>query len=69
MEKRMLSDRTGREIARILEVKYGGIQEGFKGIPGFYLFIDPVTGTSFAGTDLEDTRQGLQDERIAFGKE
>jgi len=46
-----------------------GVQEGFEDIPSFYLFEDPVTGTSFAGTDLEEARQSLQDKRIAFGKE
>lgn len=64
-----LRDRIGRRIARLLEVDYKGIQEGFKDVPGFYLFEDPVTGTSFAGDNLDDARQNLQDKRIAFGKE
>jgi len=64
----MLSDKVGREIAKILEIRYEGIQEGFEDVPSFYIFTDPVTGTSFAGSDLEETRQSLQDKRIAFGK-
>ena len=64
----ILSDKEGREIARLLEVRYDGIQEGFQDIPSFYLFTDPVTGTTFAGTDLESAKQNLQDKRIAFGK-
>lgn len=64
----MLVDNLGKSISKELRVKYMGIQEGFKSIPGFYLFEDPVTGTSFAGTDLEEARQSLQDRRIAFGR-
>ena len=64
----MLSDQVGRGIAKILEVRYEGIQEGFEDIPSFYWFTDPITGTTFAGTGLEDTRQNLQDKRIEFGK-
>jgi len=64
----MLSDKEGKEIAVILKVRYEGLQVGFRDIPPVYLFTDPVTGSTFAGTDLEDTRQKLQDSRIAFGK-
>ena len=55
----MLVDNLGKSIAKELGVKYMGIQEGFEDIPGFYLFEDPVTGTSFVGTGLEEARQKL----------
>ncbi len=64
----VLVDNLGKSIAKELGVKYMGIQEGFEDIPGFYLFEDPVTGTSFAGNDLEEAKQSLQNKRIAFGR-
>ena len=63
----MLSNRIGKKIARQLGVEYKGIQKGFQDVPDFYWFEDPVTGSSFAGDDLQDAEQTLQDMRIKFG--
>ncbi len=52
----MVEEVRPEEIARILKVKYVGSQIGMKEEFLFYWFEDPVTGTSFSGTDLEDTR-------------
>jgi hypothetical protein len=56
----------GERIAREIGVNYSGPQldkNQFK----FHIFIDPKTGSSFTGVDLEDARKRLVNSRKRFG--
>lgn len=59
---------TPEAIAKSLDIKYNGIQEGAGKIPDTYLFTDTLKGreTTFAVEKLEDVGKRLEEKRAEF---
>ena len=55
----------GKAIAKALEVDYPGPQY-YKEVFKFHLFTDPLTGSTFSGTSLEDAKKRLKKLRDKF---
>jgi hypothetical protein len=58
---------SGHDIAKILKVGYNGPQLDSHDNFVYHTFTDPITGTTFAGTDLETSRKSLGEARKRFG--
>lgn len=62
-----ISPAEGEQIAEQLGVVFNGIQPTVKG-PGFYLFTDPATGSTFAGDTLQTAQESLEEMRAKFAR-